>query len=338
MDNTLSIVLSDEPRDILAMASAGRDEIEKRIREVKDRPDFVDFLVDQALHQSRYMIALRESNTSLQEQVAQLTAQLEASRLTHDLPRSTTTIKTTTFPLFSQLPPELRRKIWKHALPEPRVINVDYVQRTRSTAPSFVANHGPPTLLAVNREARAIALAQYEPAFRARTGPASDSRSSGFYFDFRRDTLCFATETTPVRIVFFLEDMPRADIARVRFLAVGSELPRELCKYITQFHGLEVFNLILSDPRSLGAVGAVTPRRKFGFAAVADRRSIWLVGSYWNHGLTSWGAMELNLRAAFEDERARCPECKIPVIEFVYAVSAREGCCRDCPGHVSGGG
>ena len=149
----------------------------------------------------------------------------------------------------------------------------------------------------------------------------------GFYFDFRTDTLCFTRETMPLRIVLFLEDMSPSEVARVRYLAVGSELPKDVMKYITQFPGLEVFSLILSDPR------AVAPRGRFRLVE-ADHRSIWVMGAYWNHELTSWGRMEAMIREAFEDERlGRQEGCRVPRVEFVYAVSGEEGCCRDCPGH-----
>jgi hypothetical protein len=166
-----------------------------------------------------------------------------------------------------------------------------------------------------------VALESYDLAFQ----PKGSSRPA-FYFAFRRDTLCFTRETTPLRIVLFLEDMQRADIRKVRYLAVGTELPKDVVKYITQFHGLEVFSLILSDPRVIAPVG------KFDLVE-ADHRTIWVMGAYWNHGLTSWGSMEMNLTSAFDDEREVSPDCNVPQVEFVYAVSTDAGCCKACPGH-----
>lgn len=258
------------------------------------------------------IIALRSQNQQLQEHVKDLTRQLQQV-CSHQQPK--------VFHYFSTLPPELRRKIWYYALPGPRVVSFDFVHRSRDAMPHFEANHGPPTLLHVCHESRQVALESYDLAFQ----PKGSSRPA-FYFAFKRDTLCFTRETTPIRIVLFLEDMHKVDIRRVRYLAVGTELPRDVVKYITQFHSLEVFSLILSDPRMMAPVG------KFDLVK-AGHQTIWVMGAYWNHGLTSWGGMEMNLRSAFEDERELHPSCNVPQVEFVYAVSTDAGCCKDCPGH-----
>jgi hypothetical protein len=189
-------------------------------------------------------------------------------------------------------------------------------------------------LLQVCHESREVALENYELVFRTQepasssTGISSGTLTEGFYFDFRTDTLCFTRETMPLRVVLFLEDMCPSEVRRVRHLAVGTELPKDVMKYITQFHGLEVFSLILSDPR------VVAPRGRFRLVET-DHRSIWVMGAYWNHELTSWGRMEAMIRDAFEEERFLhgAGECKVPRVKFVYAVSGEEGCCRDCPGH-----
>lgn len=275
------------------------------------------------IHHNNELLALRCYNQQLQDQVQNLTQQLQEScslqqpKIFHSFPR---------------LPPELRRKIWRHALPSPRTMSVDFIQRSRHSAPEFEPNQPPPMLLHVCHESREVALENYELVFRSQNPPGASSQGAsgaplgGFYFDFRGDTLCFTRETMPLRIVLFLEDMDLAEVRRVRYLAVGTELPKDVMKYITQFHGLEVFSLILSDPRVVAPVG------RFGLVE-ADHRSIWVMGAYWNHELTSWGRMEAKIREAFEDERLICGECKVPRVEFVYAVSTEEGCCKDCPGH-----
>jgi hypothetical protein len=275
------------------------------------------------------LLALRCYNLQLQDQVQNLTRQLEQICSLQE-PKK--------FHLFPRLPPELRRKIWRHALPSPRIMSIDFIQRPHQSIPQFEPNHPPPVLLQVCHESREVALENYELAFEAQ-GPCGSSQQAptggtpnpsprGFYFDFRTDTLCFTRETMPLRIVLFLEDMSPSEVARVRYLAVGTELPKDVMKYITQFPGLEVFSLILSDPR------VVAPRGRFRLVEV-DHRSIWVMGAYWNHELTSWGRMEAMIRGAFEDERLiRGQEgCRVPRVEFVYTVSGEEGCCRDCPGH-----
>lgn len=268
------------------------------------------------IQQDSEVLALRCHNLLLQDQVQDLTRQLK---------QTCSLQQPKTFHLFSHLPPELRRKIWRHALPSPRTMSIDFIQRAHHPTPRFESNHPPPVLLHVCHESREVALGNYELTFRAH-GPAAPSAPGGFYFDFRGDTLCFTRETMPLRIVLFLEDMCPSDVAKVRYLAVGTELPKDAVKYITRFHGLEVFSLILSDPR------AVAPRGRFELVE-ADHRSIWVMGAYWNHELTSWGRMEAKIREAFEDERLISGQCRVPRVEFVYAISGEEGCCRDCPGH-----
>jgi hypothetical protein len=214
-------------------------------------------------------------------------------------------------------------------------MSIDFLQRSPQHTPQFEPNHPPPTLLQVCHESREVALENYELVFTAQNPAGAAAAPSnaktdgdgGLYFDFGGDTLCFTRETMPLRIVLFLEDMDPAEVRKVRYLAVGTELPKDVMKYITQFHGLEVFSLILSDPR------VVAPRGEFGLVE-ADHRSIWVMGAYWNHELTSWGRMEALIKEAFEEAGFMSGgECKVPRVEFVYAVSTEEGCCRDCPGH-----
>lgn len=258
------------------------------------------------------ILTLRRHNSQLQCQIEELTKKLEHACPQHNARG---------FHLFPRLPPELRRKIWRHGLPAPRVVNFDFISRFRNPPPHFETNYGPPSLLHVCRESREVALESYELVFK------SKGTSRAFYFDLRRDTLCFTMQTTPIHIALFLDDMPAADVCRVRYLAVASELPKDLVKYITRFQGLEVFSLILSDPRVIAPIG------QFDLFE-AKRPSIWVTGAYWNFGLTSWGEMEMNLTSAFEDERAMFPDCRVPVVELVYTVSTRKRCCGDCPGHL----
>jgi hypothetical protein len=100
-------------------------------------------------------------------------------------PTSTTT---PTFTLFPKLPPELRLKICKLALPNSRVIMI------RKPYCKLKAQHphhhcrdkslAPPHLLHVNRECREVALKYYNLAF-------ADYLHNPVYFDFSRDFLCF---------------------------------------------------------------------------------------------------------------------------------------------------
>jgi hypothetical protein len=176
------------------------------------------------------------TNSELQSQVPGLTTKLRNVCLQKEIRE---------FLHFPNLPPKLRRKIRRYSLPGPRVLNFDFVCWTPRQQPRFQANCGPPSLLHSCRESREVAPERYEPMFHSK-----EALAPAFYFDITRDTLCFTMETSPIKTVLFFGAMPMAiDVRRVRYLSVASELPKELMKYITQFHGLEVFSLILSTAR-----------------------------------------------------------------------------------------
>jgi hypothetical protein len=65
----------------------------------------------------------------------------------------------TEFELFPKLPLELRRKVWKMALPGPRVIEVKFVVDGRKNNHRFCAKI--PVLLHVSQESRTEAMREY---------------------------------------------------------------------------------------------------------------------------------------------------------------------------------
>jgi hypothetical protein len=83
------------------------------------------------------------------------------------------------FTPFPNLPTELQIKIWRCALPSPRIIQLYYLHG----AFSF---HGarPPPVLHTCRTSREVALTVFEPAFARNAKP--------IYFDFAHDTLHLA--------------------------------------------------------------------------------------------------------------------------------------------------
>jgi hypothetical protein len=102
-----------------------------------------------------------------------------------------------TFTLFPKLPPELRLKICKLALPTSRVIMIrtTYCKYWTPKGPKAQHSHhcrdkslAPPHLLHVNRECREVALEHYNLAF-------ADYLHNPIYFDFSRDILCFEDST-----------------------------------------------------------------------------------------------------------------------------------------------
>ncbi|KAF7899326.1 uncharacterized protein EAF01_008539 [Botrytis porri] len=104
----------------------------------------------------------------------------------------------TTFSCFSELPTELRLKIWHHCIPAPRDLHIkskNYQSITGrfsfrgwfiDSASLIVGGDDTsaiPTILHVNREAREVGLTRYELAF------GSYHRVGTAYVDFERDTL-----------------------------------------------------------------------------------------------------------------------------------------------------
>ncbi len=106
----------------------------------------------------------------------------------------------TSFHIFSQLPTELRLKIWFFALNDiHRVVEIEcdkgigpgnwlYVKSFASTTPA-------PALMNVNRESRSEALAIYQPYFKTKLCP------TGIYVAFDRDTIAF-----PDGVISYLEE------------------------------------------------------------------------------------------------------------------------------------
>ncbi|KAG0646718.1 hypothetical protein D0Z07_6188 [Hyphodiscus hymeniophilus] len=91
-----------------------------------------------------------------------------------------------TFEFFPYLPPTVRVKIWRFALPGPRVIEIRYANKQHEFRAPI------PIILHVNRESRAVALLDYEIAT---ASPLNDLDSAlGHHYltfvNFRLDTFC----------------------------------------------------------------------------------------------------------------------------------------------------
>ncbi|KAE9369523.1 hypothetical protein N431DRAFT_427686 [Stipitochalara longipes BDJ] len=81
---------------------------------------------------------------------------LYESRCTNER-RNMSTSLPIAFPTFNQLPPELRRQIWRESAPVHRLVPIKYLRATYS----YVSRIRPPVLLQVNRESRREGLAIY---------------------------------------------------------------------------------------------------------------------------------------------------------------------------------
>lgn len=150
------------------------------------------------------------------------------------------------FPQFSQLPSELRIQIWNHCL-LPRIVIVSCQDPENATEQNGELTQRPscrlvPVLLHVNREARFLALAHYEPTFSWKVPSVladMDLMSAAWssehgpkwsephvYFNFEHDTLFLLGELEPCTaagdfnspMTYFLN---REDTRRVRRVAVA---------------------------------------------------------------------------------------------------------------------
>ena len=108
------------------------------------------------------------------------------------------------FPQFSQLPPELRLKIWSY-LVQPRVVvacclyNDDNLQRRRQNLDRLSRGSNTPAILQINRESRSVGLNHYEPTFgtnetelapwRPDPNYLPPARPATIWFNFELDTL-----------------------------------------------------------------------------------------------------------------------------------------------------
>jgi hypothetical protein len=135
---------------------------------------------------------------SIQAQIAELGRQVAAqatqiSRLNKEVRELRARLRPETFERFAQLAPELRRLIWRYALPGPRLIMVVkanptpgggllYIDRFDGLGPRHMPGFSkleeqprgpPPPLFDVCRESRRVALESYEFCFSTRIGSAS---------------------------------------------------------------------------------------------------------------------------------------------------------------------
>ncbi|TVY12843.1 hypothetical protein LARI1_G009002 [Lachnellula arida] len=131
-----------------------------------------------------------------------------------------------TFTLFPNLPTELQIKIWRRALPGPRIIQFHYLNGTFSF-------HGarPPLVLHICRTSREVALSVFEPAF------TRDGQQVPIYIDLAHDTLYLAADPEMCkRTAGFFPDFKE----NVRSLAVEISSEEDLEKAIVDIWPLSL--------------------------------------------------------------------------------------------------
>ena len=127
--------------------------------------------------------------------------------------------KDQSFTLFPRLPLELRRLIWRHSLPGPRII---YIYCWAPLCDSCCAM---PTALHVNREARGIALERYKARFGLSSAPESPPE---IYFNSEIDTIYLGVGnfglSGPDTVISFLSLLNPTDLESIKHLAIDEVL------------------------------------------------------------------------------------------------------------------
>lgn len=176
--------------------------------------------------------------------------------------RAVRKVEDRTFAPFPRIPPEIRIKIWKQALPGPRTITVvphlELSAAERRTPIAFRLDDEPTPvktttspiatpLLHVCKESRHEALKVYQVAFQERF-----MGMGGFYFDFSRDTLYLMEDTLDQFCdgPYIPRDLSKlsADVIEwqenIRFLILGGPcFSTKNLVYIYKMHSLKTLTL-----------------------------------------------------------------------------------------------
>jgi hypothetical protein len=162
------------------------------------------------------------------------------------------------FTLFPKLAAEIRLMIWGHALPGPRIITIS--QEFNGPCGSYglvytlTTEQLNPTMLSVNREARAVAFKHYIPSFYGVNGRPQ-------LFDHSKDILHITTD--PTTLWSFRPEL-RCEVETVQNLAYSGH-PRcmrsdgDQYMLLDPFHNLQVYSVGYTSARiKKAAKNAVT--------------------------------------------------------------------------------
>jgi 2EXR family len=175
----------------------------------------------------------------------------------------------TSFHLFPELPIDLRLEIWRHCHPPPRnvILSIPHYLGPRNRAPDWYQRRVPPhppsqfVTLLVNYESRSLFLTHYELIFTdflSSEKPKKDGKNTGWYFDPRKDSLCFGDGVQGLR--WFIGRFPDEKIwERVRYIDVDVDSSRYNTHRKTEpplgyFDGVPKSALVLGKMRKLTLV------------------------------------------------------------------------------------
>jgi hypothetical protein len=197
-----------------------------------------------------------------------------------------------TFPLFGELPTEIRLKIWKIAAREPRLVNIKcqkeaYMAGTRKRffAKSFTTTNPVPPLLHACHESRAETISEYQLSFATSHTPAS------IYINFDRDTPRLASVA--------LAYLGPEELSKIRFLSIK----------VIDYPYFAHFNMgILRDMESLESLELLAHQ---GQEASRGR------------------GVARTLTDDFNEERERYPEGKVLLVRIVSGDTGEEIAARN---------
>lgn len=179
------------------------------------------------------------------------------------------------FTLFSKLPFELRRIIWRYSLPRRRVVGVLYNDKTgecKSRCPI-------PTALHVNSEARGVALESYELVF------STQMANAMVYFDFSVDALYIGvgnfspSRSDPTCVLF--RAMQSNDLKRIEHLIIDDQI-------FFLYPSIEEVDSDAGDDEDQGNSDADPnePQRGFNkYVALERLRAVTIINNYGNNDL-----------------------------------------------------
>jgi hypothetical protein len=132
----------------------------------------------------------------------------------------------TTFHPFPNLPIELQTKIWHHALPGPRIIQVcRQVCRDDGSISFYFNGAHPPPVLHTCITSREVASSSFEAAFKHNN---TNKPLSPIYIDFARDTIYLTTPCDPRTVPYTELAWLFPDTKKIQSLAVEVSSPDEI--------------------------------------------------------------------------------------------------------------
>ncbi|KAK0124546.1 hypothetical protein ONS95_009494 [Cadophora gregata] len=163
--------------------------------------------------------------------------------------------KSKTFHFFSRLPPELRNRIWKYALPAGRLVRIFYTEIHYPSGTysnddlgltTFTSNAPIPAMLHACAESRQVASKVYKLRLGTAQSPAT------IYLDLSVDTLYFGSFTDKKRIFIartLVNTFAEEDFQQIRHIAVQYKtFWRYFCNNmhgIADFVGIKTLQLVL---------------------------------------------------------------------------------------------